>query len=288
MIFQSGKTNDKVNTLTWIFNSEDKNLTYQIILTPDRVKVWVKEVKEGLFEQVHTINKTDELCNEYREFIANNAVKLHSRNLHKCWVIDSALFKNNLLWVSESLQTELLQEIHDQSLTRHSDIDWTVNLIHYHYYWPEHVITVKQYIQNCQHCQRSKSPHDVINELLVSLPILQQHWQNIAMNFITDLSLSEDYNAICTIIDQLLKERHYIPCHSEGQGTSTEKVVRIMLWNIYYLHELSNFIVSDWGSQFIFTLWQSMCKWLKIKINLFTAYHSETDSQSEQVNQDVK
>ena len=113
VIFRSGKTNDKVNTLTWIFNSEDKNLTYQIILTPDRVKVWVKEVKEGLFEQVHTTNKTDKLCNEYREVIANNAVKLHSRNLHKCWVIDSALFKNNLLWVSESLQTELLQKIHD-------------------------------------------------------------------------------------------------------------------------------------------------------------------------------
>ena len=113
VIFRSGKTNDKVNTLTWIFNSEDKNLTYQIILTPDRVKVWVKEVKEGLFEQVHTINKTDELCNEYREVIVNNAVKLHSRNLHEYWVIDSALFKNNLLWVLESLQTELLQEIHD-------------------------------------------------------------------------------------------------------------------------------------------------------------------------------
>ena len=99
--------------MTWIFNSEDKNQTYQNILTPDRVKVWVKEVKEGLFEQVHTTNKTDKLCNEYREVIANNAVKLHSRNLHKCWVIDSALFKNNLLWVSESLQTELLQKIHD-------------------------------------------------------------------------------------------------------------------------------------------------------------------------------
>ena len=49
------------------------------------------------------------------------------------------------------------------------------------------------------------------------------------MDFITGLSMSEDYNVICTIIDRLLKERHYIPCHSEDQGTSAEKVVKIML-----------------------------------------------------------
>ena len=80
-----------------------------MILTSDCVKVWVREVKEDLFKQMHTVNKIDKLCNEYREIIANNAVKC----LHECWVIDSALFKNNLLWVSESLQTELLQKIHD-------------------------------------------------------------------------------------------------------------------------------------------------------------------------------
>ena len=100
--------------------------------------------------------------------------------------------------------------------------------------------------------------------------------------------MSEDYNAICTIIDSLLKERHYIPCHSEDQRTSAEKVIKIMLWNIYCLHELLSSIVSDQGPQFVFTLWKSMCKQLKIKANLSTAYHSETDDQTEWANQDIK
>ena len=134
MIFQSDKTNDKADTFIRIFNSEEKNLIYQTILTLNCVKIWVKEVKEGLFEWVHTVNKTHKLCNEYKQVIVNNIVKLHSKCLHKCWVINSVLFKNNLLWVSESLQTKLLQKIYDQSLTDHSDINCTVNLIHCHYY----------------------------------------------------------------------------------------------------------------------------------------------------------
>ena len=254
IIFQSDKVNDKADTFIRIFNSEEKILTYQTILTLNCVKIWVREVKEDLFKWVHTINKTDELCNEYRQTLINNTVKLHSKCLYKCWVIDSALFKNNLLWVSKSLQTELLQMIHNQSLTDHLDINCTVNLIHCHYYWSEHMITVKQYIQNCCHYQWSKSSYDVINRLLITLLISQQCWQNIVMNFITELFMLKDYNTICTIIDKLLKKRHYISCHSEDQRTLTEEVVKIMLWNIYCLHKLLSFIVSDWDLQFIFTL----------------------------------
>ena len=65
MIFWSSKINSKVNTLIRIFNSEKKNLIYQIILTSDCIKVWIREVKEDLFERMHTVNKTDKLCNEY-------------------------------------------------------------------------------------------------------------------------------------------------------------------------------------------------------------------------------
>ena len=49
MIFWAGKINDKVNTLIQIFNFENKNIVYQIILTSDCVKIRVEEVKENLF-----------------------------------------------------------------------------------------------------------------------------------------------------------------------------------------------------------------------------------------------
>ena len=260
----------------------------QIILTPDCVEIQVEEVKEGLFEKIHTVNKVNHLCNKYCSALAQNLSKFHGTRLHECCIVDGALFKNNLLWVPEALHTELLQEIHDQPSAGHPGVNQTVDLIHRHYYWPGHVATVKQYIHNCHHCQRSKAPWDSTNGLLTPLSIPDQCWQDISMDFITGLPLSEDYNAICTIIDRLSKERHYVPCYSEDGGTFTEEVVQIMLWNVYCLHDLPSSIVSDRGPQFISTLWKSMCNQLKIKVNLSTAFHPETDGQTERANQDVE
>jgi len=45
------------------------------------------------------------------------------------------------------------------------------------------------------------------------------------MNFITELFLLEGYNAICTIICRLIKERHYVLCHWGDGGTSVEETV---------------------------------------------------------------
>ncbi len=108
------------------------------------------------------------------------------------------------------------------------------------------------------------------------------------MNFITELSLSKNYNVICMIICHFFKERHYVFCHWKDDDISIEETVWIMLWNVYWLHDLLSSIVSNRDFQFILIMWQSLCKWLKIKVNLSTVYHSEIDDQLKWVNQDVE
>ncbi len=108
------------------------------------------------------------------------------------------------------------------------------------------------------------------------------------MNFITELLLSEDYNVICTIICWLIKKNHYVFCHWKDESISVEEMIWIMLWNVYRLHNLFSFIVLNRDSQFISTMWQSLCKRLRITTSLLTVYHSEINDQSERVNQDVK
>ncbi len=108
------------------------------------------------------------------------------------------------------------------------------------------------------------------------------------MNFITELSLSESYNIICIIICYLIKERHYVLCHWKDDDISVEKTIWIMLWNIYQLHDLFSSIVLNRDSQFISTMWKSLCKRLRITASLFTVYHSEINDQSKRVNQDVE
>jgi len=124
--------------------------------------------------------------------------------------------------------------------------------------------------------------------LLQSLFISEQRWQNIAINFIINLSDSYDYNAILTVICRLSKERHYISCITDDEDITAEKTAEMLIQWVYQTHDLSSFIVSDRDSQFISILWKFLCKRLSIFLRLFIIYHSQIDDQSERVNQNIK
>jgi len=95
--------NFKVNALirmSLINVSESAQRTedhYQIILTLDRINILAIESEVDLYQRVKDVNKTNELCNEYKQAISKNKLKLHSIELKHCKIIDDVLFKKDLL-----------------------------------------------------------------------------------------------------------------------------------------------------------------------------------------------
>ncbi len=70
---------------------------YQIILTFDRIDILAIESEIDLYQRVKDVNRTNELCNEYRQAISENKLKLHSTELKHCKIIDDVLFRKDLL-----------------------------------------------------------------------------------------------------------------------------------------------------------------------------------------------
>ncbi len=281
IIFKSDKMNTKVNALIRMFLANVSESAqcledhFQIILTFDKVDVLSIELKANLYQWVWMINQTDKLCSEYRQAMNENKLKFHIIKLKNCKIIDNILFKKDLLWVSENMHMKLLQEVHDQSSIFYLDNKWIIDLVQHFYYWSNHWATIRWYIWKCHAYQQSKVSRNSINELHHSLSISQKCWKDIIMNFITVLSLSEDYNVICIIICCFIKKHHYVFYHWEDDDISVKEMIWIMLWNIYRLHDLLSSIVSNRDSQFILTMWKSLCKRLRITASLFTVYHSE-------------
>ncbi len=148
--------------------------------------------------------------------------------------------------------------------------------------------TVDWYIRNCYVYQRSKTSRNKSNDLLQSLLISEQRWQDIAINFIINLFDSFNYNVILTVICRLLKERHYISCIINDEEITVERTAKMLIQWVYWTHDLLSFIVSDRSTQFIFILWKFLCKRLSISLWLFIIYHSQINNQSEWVNQNIK
>jgi len=101
------------------------------------------------------------------------------------------------------------------------------------------------------------------------------------MDVITDLPNSEGDNRILIVIDQLTKMAHFLSCTKErnarqfSEGLGTE---------IFRLHGVLKEIITDGGSIFTSDLWKETTKQLGIERRLSTAFHPQTEGQTEQTN----
>jgi len=139
----------------------------------------------------------------------------------------------------------------------------------------------------CEACRRAKSPTDGYHGVLRPLPIPEQPWQHITLDFVTGFPLDHGCNAVLVVVCRLTKMRHYIPCFWGEKGTSAEATAQLLIQHIFRLHGLFDSVVSDRGTQFNSEVWKELCRLLKIIVKMSTACHPETDGQSENANKEM-
>ena len=101
------------------------------------------------------------------------------------------------------------------------------------------------------------------------------------MDFIVSLSLVNGYDSVCVSVNRLTKEQHLTACHFI---ITSEGLADLFIRDIFRLHGLSDSVTSDQGPQIIGAAWKQVCRKLEIKAQLFTAFHPETDGQTEKIN----
>jgi hypothetical protein len=178
--------------------------------------------------------------------------------------------------------------MHDQFASNHSKMNRTIKLLKRNHRWSEMIRNVKQYVRNCHTCKRVKTTRDKYHEMLNSLSIFDRSWTNIIFDFVIELFDNKEYNAIFMIINRLSKIHHYIFCIIDENDTTVEETAKFFIQHVWKLHELLTTMISNRDFQFIFLVWDTICKMLRIKAKLFIAFHSKTNEQSEIFNQKMK
>jgi hypothetical protein len=135
----------------------------------------------------------------------------------------------------------------------------------------------------CDVCQRVKAEHQRPAGLLHPLKIPEWKWEEIGMDFIVGLPrTSAGYDSIWVIVDRLTKVAHFIPVKTMYSGA---KLAELYMARIVCLHGVPKKIVSDRGSQFTSRYWKKLHESLDTRLNFSSAYHPQTDGQTERTNQ---
>ena len=200
-----------------------------------------------------------------------------------CQWKDEHLWYGEKIWIpeDESLRTTIISQCHDNSLAGHGGTVKTTKLVSRQYYWPKIRETIKRYVKNCDMCQRSKAVQHAPYGLQQPNEVPDQPWRSIAIDFITALPESDGYNTILIVIDRLTKISHFISCkkHLDARQFTT-----LFMQHIVKLHGIPRVIITDGGSLFTSGLWKQITEKLGIERRLSTAFHPQTDGQTERTN----
>nr|GEX01505.1 putative reverse transcriptase domain-containing protein [Tanacetum cinerariifolium]GEY25398.1 putative reverse transcriptase domain-containing protein [Tanacetum cinerariifolium] len=153
-------------------------------------------------------------------------------------------------------------------------------------WWPNMKAIIVEYVGKCLTCSRVKAECQKPSGLLVQPKIPTWKWKKITMDFGTKLpKTSRGHNTIWVIVDRLAKSAYFIPTR---ETYSMETLTRLYIKEIVSRHGVPISIISDCDSHFTSIFWQSLQNALATQLDMSTAYHPETDGQSERTIQTLE
>ncbi|WVZ77751.1 hypothetical protein U9M48_025578 [Paspalum notatum var. saurae] len=163
----------------------------------------------------------------------------------------------------------------------HEGVQKTLHRLRSDFYIPGDRTLVQDWVRACVTCQRNKTETSRPAGLLQPLEVPSRVWADISLDFIEGLPKVGGKSVILTVVDRFSKYAHFIAL---GHPYSAASVARVFFDGIVRLHGLPESIVSDRDPVFTGHVWRDLFKMAGVKLRMSTAFHPQTDGQSEIVN----
>ncbi len=253
-----------------------------VIVLPS--EVFINLANDKPIEEVDTRSKINmsNLENEATIKRWANTYPLHQE--HNTWWKEDAL----VVAGDNNLKRGVISAFHDPPYHGHPGIGNTTALLKQNYWWPNLKKDMEEYVKGCAVCQANKinTHHQKPHLYPITTDPEAQPFEVVTMDFITKLPLSRGYDSILTIMDHnCTKAALFIPCN---ETITSEGVAKLYLQHVYPHYGLPKCMITDRGAQFISIFMRNLCQVLGIKQNISSAYHPQTDGQSERSNQWVE
>ncbi|KAH0655234.1 hypothetical protein KY285_030116 [Solanum tuberosum] len=233
------------------------------------------EAKATFIEEIKAKQFEDENLKELQEKMANG--KAQETTLDA----DGVLSVKGRICVPrvDDLIQKLLAESHGSRCSINPGVTKMCRDLKRIYWWLGMKKDIEEFLAKCQNCQQVKYELQRPSGLLQKMPIPEWKWEIIAMDFVVGLPKTlEKFDSIWVVVDRLTKSAHFIPVRIDYND---EQLAKIYVKEIVRLHGVPLSIISDRGTQFTSKFWRKLPDELDTELTFSTAFHPQTDVQSE-------
>lgn len=292
IVYRPGPKNGKADALSRRTDYHPKEggeampSSHQVLLKPSQLIISASSVTSSapdpsLETAIHSALAKDPIASDIMTALADPK---RCREVADYTISNGLLMHKGLIYIPNlaDIKLRILQEHHDTPTAGHPGQAKTFELVTHNYSWPGLRKYIREYVAGCDQCARCKpSRHKPYGELC-PLPVPPAPWTSVSLDFVVQLPTSRGYTAILVVVDRLTKMAHFIPTINEVDAPLT---AQLYLEHVYKLHGLPQDLVSDRGSVFTSRFWTHLLQLIGITRNLSSAYHPQSDGQTERVNQ---
>ena len=231
-----------------------------------------------LYHRIRTAYATDDT------FVSGGGTRAYSQT-QGLWVRKDGTRTQIVVPNDDDIRRELLDRFHSGPLGGHVGSTRLFAAVRNAFWWPTLARDAERYVAACPACQLSKDRTGKPAGLLQPLPVPEKPWSDIALDFVVGLpKTAAGHDSLLVVIDRLTKMTHVMPT---TQSVTAEQTAQLLFENVIRLHGAPRRVVSDRGSVFTSNFWSALASRLGIRLNLSTAYHPQTDGQTERQNRVV-
>jgi hypothetical protein len=180
---------------------------------------------------------------------------------------------------------QIVEQHHNSHITGHAGWWKTLELVSCNYWWLQMSHYIGKYCKTCDLCLRTKAQKQPPMGELKPLPIPEGRWDVASVDFILELPESQGHDKIMVVVDSVRKRAHFIETHTT---VTALRAAWLYLQHVWKLHGLLRTMISNHGPQFVAQFTRELYCLLGIKLAASTAYHPQTDGQTEHVNQELE
>ncbi len=184
------------------------------------------------------------------------------------------------------LRTQLISEFHDPYYSGHYGMNKTRAAVGRMFWWESLTVDTSQFVSTCVTCQRNKARRHKPYGTLQPLPIPEKPWHTVTFDFIVKLpETARKNNSICVFVDKLTKMVHFVACRED---LSAMEFAELYVDRVFCLHGLSREFITDRDVRFTSAFWKGVTELLGTRAVMSSAFHPQTDGQTERVNQTLE